>query len=299
MREPTGWQGLPITPANVLKLLVAKRWRTFRRVFQIPRKMKRSSNHRDGVRQNGHVESVRQLTLFPMPVLEPWQLLSTRKLRLDKETYSIISECYRMVYEAFLPGVKATPFITQVRELLEEKGITASSYALAALVRRARAIDANRFPDPRKRSVRSSSPGASKLQSPGGAVRMPQEAHNAFANIYRELLKMGHKRTSKGTGFFAVAALEMEKLSFTYSPKQLSGYAHYRRRIGDVNFPRLRGSHDIDRMQIAAVERLQALGVMATGFMHEILQPLQVILADAELQQNAIVEKGRPGVGKA
>jgi signal transduction histidine kinase len=182
--------------------------------------------------------------------------------------------------------MRATPFLTQVRELLEAAGITTSPQALADLVRRAKTVDATKFPDPRKRSVRSSSPGASKLQSPGGAVRMSQEAHNAFANVYKKLLKTGHKRNAKGTGFFAVAAREMERLKFNYTPKQLSGYAHYRRRIGDVNFPRLRGSHDIDRMQIAAVERLQALGVMATGLMHEILQPLQVILTDAELQQN-------------
>jgi signal transduction histidine kinase len=252
--------------------------------------MKHEQLCRNGDRRNGHAEGMRQLTLFHMPAMEPWQILSTEKLPLDKESYNTISECYRTVYDAFLPGVRATPFFTQVRELLEGAGITTSSHALADLVRRAKSIDADKFPDPRKRSVRSSSPGASKLQSPGGAVRMTQEAHNAFANIYRKLLKIGHKRTSKGTGFFAVAAMEMEKLHFTYTSTQLSTYAHYRRRIGDVNFPRLRGSHDIDRMQIAAVERLQALGVMATGLMHEILQPLQVILADAELQQRDLTE---------
>jgi histidine kinase len=44
-------------------------------------------------------------------------------------------------------------------------------------------------------------------------------------------------------------------------------------------------------MQIAAVEKMRALGVMATGLMHEILQPLQVIQSTAE-QQKKELEKG-------
>jgi signal transduction histidine kinase len=239
---------------------------------------------------NGHADPYRQLALFPLPSFEPWESLSTKKLPLTRERYATIVRCYNQVYESFLPGAKAIPFFTQVKELLAFAGIPVSSHALSDLVRRARSLDGPKFPDPRKRSVRSSSPGASKLQSPRGAVRMSQDAHSAFANIYRELLKKGHKRRSKGTGFFAEAAREMEKLNFSYNPRQLSTYAYYRRRIGDVNFPRLRGSHDIDRMQIAAIERLQALGVMATGLMHEILQPLQVILSDAELQKRDLQE---------
>ena len=45
-------------------------------------------------------------------------------------------------------------------------------------------------------------------------------------------------------------------------------------------------------MQVAAVDRMQSLGVMATGLMHETLQQLQVILTTAEHQKRE-VEKGR------
>ncbi len=115
---------------------------------------------------------------------------------------------------------------------------------------------------------------------------MSQEEHNAFAKIYRELLKSGYsKRKEKSRGFFAQASARMKDQGYSaFTEKQLNGYAQYRRRIGDVNFPRLRGSQEIERMQVAAIDRNQALGVMATGLMHEILQPLQVIQADAELQ---------------
>ena len=80
----------------------------------------------------------------------------------------------------------------------------------------------------------------------------------------------------------------MQKRGYEWTDTKLATYAHRRRQIGDVNFPRVQGSQDIERMQIAAVEKMRALGVMATGLMHEILQPLQVILSTAEHQQKEV-----------
>ena len=120
---------------------------------------------------------------------------------------------------------------------------------------------------------------------------MPPGDYNAFAKIYRDLLATRGTRREKGKGFFAQAAAKMRECGLDYSPTQLASIAHFRRRIGDVNFPRVKGSQDIERMQVARVERLRALGVMATGLMHEILQPLQVILSTAEHQKRQ-VEKG-------
>jgi C4-dicarboxylate-specific signal transduction histidine kinase len=80
----------------------------------------------------------------------------------------------------------------------------------------------------------------------------------------------------------------MQERGYNFSATKLASYAHFRRRIGDVNFPRVKGSQEIERMQIAAVERMRALGVMATGLMHEILQPLQVIQSTAEHQKKQI-----------
>jgi C4-dicarboxylate-specific signal transduction histidine kinase len=84
----------------------------------------------------------------------------------------------------------------------------------------------------------------------------------------------------------------MRERGFEWTEKRLAMYAHGRRQIGDVNFPRIKGSQDIERMQLAAGEKMRALGVMATGLMHETLQPLQVILSTAEHQKKE-VEKGR------
>jgi len=120
---------------------------------------------------------------------------------------------------------------------------------------------------------------------------MAMDAHNAFAEIYRDLLRTWRKSPEAGKGFFAQAAARMRECGYEYTNKQLAMYAHYRRTIGDVNFPRIRGSQDTERMQIAAVERMRALGVMATGLMHEILQPLQVIQSTAEHQRTEI-ERG-------
>ncbi len=114
---------------------------------------------------------------------------------------------------------------------------------------------------------------------------MSQEEHNAFAKVYRDLLKAGFPKRKKGKGFYAEAAIRLQDFGHHFNERQLNSYAQYRRRIGDVNFPRLRGSHETERMHVAAVDRIQALGVMASGLMHEILQPLQIIRADAELQK--------------
>jgi histidine kinase len=120
---------------------------------------------------------------------------------------------------------------------------------------------------------------------------MSMDERNAFAEVYRDLLRTWRKSREKGKGFFAQAAARMRERGYSCTATQLALYAHFRRRIGDVNFPRLMGSQDTERMQIATVERMRALGVMATGLMHEILQPLQVIQSTAEHQRTEI-ERG-------
>lgn len=236
----------------------------------------------------------RQIPLFPdIPLAEPWQLLSTKALPLDKNKYEAICECYREVFDAFLPGRGSQTFYAQVSEqLLGQENVTVKPRAIASLVSRARALGINSFPDPRTRAVPASSPKAAKLQNPAGLLSMPADEHNAFAKIYRDLRKTWRKTSKKGEGFFAQAAIRMRDLGFDRTEKHLAMYAHRRRQIGDVNFPRIKGSQDIERMQLVAGEKMRALGVMATGLMHETLQPLQVILTTAEHQKNE-VEKGR------
>lgn len=230
----------------------------------------------------------KQLTLFPIDPTEPWKLLSTEGLPLDEEKYRSIRECYHEVFNAFLPGRGSVPFFTQVSDRLRDEGMDIKPQLLARLVSRARGSAIEHFPDPRTRAVSSSSPEATKLQTPVGSVRMSPDEHNAFVEVYRSLLQTYRKKRKRGEGFFAQAAAKMKERGYNHTPTQLASYAHFRRRIGDVNFPRVRGSRDIERMQIAAVERMRALGVMATGLMHEILQPLQVIQSTAEHQKGEI-----------
>lgn len=233
----------------------------------------------------------KQLMLLPISHTEPWKSLNTEGLRLDKDTYEIICRCYRDVFDAFLPGRGSEPFYTQVSKQMASEGLTIKPRAIARLVSRAQELGIDRFPDPRTRAVPSSSPKAAKLQNPAGSLRMSQDEHNAFAEIYRTLVGTWRKTNKVGEGFFAQAATRMQKRGYDWTKERLAMYAHFRRRIGDVNFPRVRGSQDIERMQIAAVERMRALGVMATGLMHEILQPLQVIQSTAEHQKRE-TEKG-------
>ena len=233
----------------------------------------------------------KQLMLLPIFPTEPWKSLGTESLQLDKETYGKICRCYREVFDAYLPGQGSEPFYTQVSKQLASAGLTIKPRAIARLVSRAQEAGIDHFPDPRTRAVSSSSAKAAKLQNPAGSKRMPADAHNAFAEIYRTLLRTWRKKGKRDEGFFRQAAALMLERGHNFTEKQLSFYAHFRRRIGDVNFPRVKGSQDIERMQIAAVERMRALGVMATGLMHEILQPLQVIQSTAEHQKREI-EKG-------
>lgn len=236
----------------------------------------------------------RQLPLFADYLPDArWKQLSTKRLPLTEEKYAAIRKCYREVYESFLPGSASVPFYTQVSNRLLEEGVDIRPRSVARLVSDARAQGIEDFPDPGSRTVKASSVGATKLQNPAGSLRMSVDEHNAFAEVYRTLMRTWRKSKSKsaGKGFFAQAAAEMRDRGYSFTEKQLTTYAHYRRRIGDINFPRLRGSQDIERMQIAAVERNRALGVMATGLMHEILQPLQVIQSTAEHQRQEI-EKG-------
>jgi C4-dicarboxylate-specific signal transduction histidine kinase len=232
----------------------------------------------------------KQRTLFPIHPTDAWKLLSTDGLPLDKEKYETICRCYREIFDSFLPGRGrgSVPFYTQVSEQLKAEGLAIGPRALARLVSRAQKLGIDHFPDPRTRAVPSSSPKAMKLQSPVSSGRMSADEHNTFAEIYRSLLGTYRKKSKRGEGFFAQAAAKMQQRGYNYTEKQLALYAHFRRRIGDVNFPRVRGSQEIERMQIAAVERMRALGVMATGLMHEILQPLQVIQSTAEHQRKQI-----------
>ena len=218
-------------------------------------------------------------------------MLNAGGLRLDKGTYETICRCYREVFDAFLPGRRSEPFYTQVSKQLASERLTIKPRAIARLASHARELGIKSFPDPSTRAVSSSSPKAAKLQNPTGSLRMPADEHNAFAEIYRTLIRTWRKTKREGAGFFAQAAAAMQKRGYEWTDKQLAQYAHFRRQIGDVNFPRTRGSQDIERMQIAAVEKMRALGVMATGLMHEILQPLQVIESTAE-QQKKELEKG-------
>ncbi len=234
----------------------------------------------------------RQLTLFPIYPTEPWKRLSTKRLPLDEERYKAIRACYREIFESFLPGRGSVPFYTQVSEQLKAIDVAIRPEAIARLVSRAQKLGIKDFPEPQTRAVPSSSPKATKLQTPVGSLRMSPDEHNVFVEVYRSLLQTYRKKRKRGEGFFAQAAAKMQERGYNYTPTQLASYAHFRRRIGDVNFPRVRGSQDIERMQIAAVERMRALGVMATGLMHEILQPLQVIQSTAEHQKREIEKAG-------
>lgn len=235
----------------------------------------------------------KQLRLIPISSTEHWRSLSSDSLPLDKDIYEAICQCYREVFEAFLPGRGSKTFYAQVSEQLQaQKNVTIKPRAIARLVSRARELGIDSFPDPRTRAVPASSPKAAKLQNPAGSLRMPADEHNAFAKIYRELRKTWRKTSKQGEGFFAQAAIRMRERGYNWTEKQLAMYAHRRRQIGDVNFPRIKGSQDIERMQLAAGEKMRALGVMATGLMHETLQPLQVILSTAEHQKKE-VERGR------
>jgi len=217
---------------------------------------------RGGRVQEGHPVAAtrKQKTLFPIQPTEPWRILSSERLQLDKEKYDRIRECYRVVLESFLPGRVTVPFYKQVSERLKTAGLNIGSQTLARLVSRARDLGIDHFPDPRPRAVSSASPDAAKLQSPLGSVRMSMDAHNAFAEVYRDLLRTWRKSRQAGKRFFAQAAARMRERGHVYTDKQLALYAHLRRRIGDVNFPRVGGSRDIERMQIAAVERMRLLG---------------------------------------
>jgi C4-dicarboxylate-specific signal transduction histidine kinase len=232
----------------------------------------------------------RQTMLFPeISSAEPWKLLSTKSLRLHKDEYEALCQSYREIFDAFLPGRGSKTFYAQVSEQLQaQNNVTIKPRAIAHLVSHALKLGIDSFPDPRTRAVSASSPNAAKLQNPAGSLRMSADEHNAFAEIYRDLLKTWHKTSKQGEGFFAQAAIRMQKRGYEWTEKKLAMYAHRRRQIGDVNFPRVRGSQDIERMQITAVEKMRALGVMATGLMHEILQPLQVILSTAEHQQKEV-----------
>lgn len=227
-----------------------------------------------------------QLSLFPdESVGSEWATLDSKQLPLNPELYGAIKESYHEIFDSFLPGSQeGKPFYSQVAQALLERKISIQPRLISDLVRRARERGIEDFPDPRGRSVKPSSPKAGKLKSPSGAVTMSQEQHHAFASIYRTLLRGGHAKRKKGKGFFSMATERMSNLGHHFTDKQLSSYAHFRRRIGDINFPKIVGSHAIERMQILAVDRAQALGIMATGLMHEILQPLQNIRLDAELQ---------------
>ena len=230
----------------------------------------------------------RQLELFPRPIPANWELLRSDSLKLDEDAYRLLRQCYQEVYDSYLPGPNVTPFFTQVVQLLLERGLTTNRQQIIHLAKRARELGIDDFPDVRKRSIASSSPEATQLRGPGAPVRMSPEEYSAFAEVYRDLRRDGYPKRGKGRGFFSEAEARMRKKGFEFSRENLQNFAYYRRRLGDVNFPRLRGSHELDRMHVAAVDRIQALGVMATGLMHEILQPLQVILGEAELQKQDV-----------
>jgi signal transduction histidine kinase len=232
----------------------------------------------------------RQLVLFPRPVPANWERLRSDSLPLNQDEYLVLRQCYQDVYESYLPGPNVTPFYTQVADALREREFrfNVKPGHIIQLTKRARELGIDDFPDVRARSVSSSSPEATRLRGPGAPVRMSLEEYNAFAEVYRDLRREGYPKKGKGQGFFDEAVARMRDRGFAFSRQNLQSFASYRRRLGDVNFPRLRGSHELDRMHVAAVDRIQALGVMATGLMHEILQPLQIILGEAELQKRAV-----------
>ena len=233
----------------------------------------------------------RQLELFPRPVSANWELLHSHSLQLDEDGYRILCQCYQDVYESYLPGPNVKPFYTQVVELLRERGFNVKPGHVIQLARRARELGIDDFPDVRSTIgflVVARSSAAARTRAP---VRVSLEEYNAFAEVYRDLRREGYPKKGKGKGFFDEAVARMRHKGFVFSRQNLQSFASYRRRLGDVNFPRLRGSHELDRMHVAAVDRIQALGVMATGLMHEILQPLQIILGEAELQKRNVTKK--------
>ena len=142
---------------------------------------------------------------------EPWRLLSTKSLQLDKDKYGAICQCYREVFDAFLPGRGSKTFYAQVSEqLLAQRNVEIKPRTIAHLVSRALKLGIDSFPDPRTRAVPASSPKAAKLQNPAGSLRMSADEHNAFAEIYRDLLKTWHKTRKQGEGFFAQAPSDAE-----------------------------------------------------------------------------------------
>ena len=145
----------------------------------------------------------KQGVLFPIQPIEPWRILSSDRLPLKKETYEKIRECYRIIFDSFLPGRTTVPFYTQISEQLKVAGVNIGPRALARFVSRARRVGIDDFPDPSTRTVKASSLDAAKLQSPVGSVRMSMDAHNAFAEIYRNLLRTWRKSREAGKGFFA------------------------------------------------------------------------------------------------
>jgi signal transduction histidine kinase len=234
----------------------------------------------------------RQLELFPLPVPKNWQRLSTEAVELDEGKYLLIRQCYDEVYNSFLPGPGVTPFFTQVAQLLQARGMACDARQVIRLVKQARKEGIEDFPDVRRRSIPSSSSAARSLREPAAPVRMSPEEYSVFARVYRDLVREGYarKEKGKGTGFYAEAESRMRKQGFEYSRENLRNFASYRRRLGDINFPRLRGSQNLERLHVAAVDRIQALGVMATGLMHEILQPLQIIRGAADLEKHDLAE---------
>ena len=228
--------------------------------------------------------------MFPRPVPANWELLRSESLPLDEDRYRILRQCYQEVYESYLPGPNVTPFYTRVAELLREQGFGVKAGHVIQLTKRARELGIDDFPDVRNDRFPQRRPKQRGCADPA-PVRVSLEEYNAFAEVYRDLRREGYPKKGKGKGFFDEAVARMGKKGFTFSRQNLQMFASYRRRLGDVNFPRLRGSHELDRMHIAAVDRIQALGVMATGLMHEILQPLQIILGEAELQKRDVTRR--------
>lgn len=229
----------------------------------------------------------RQTSFLQEPIPSNWERLSSKDLLLNESQYGLIRDCYREVYETFLPGPNAKAFFTQVAELITYRGLKLTQRQVINLAKRAREFDIPDFPELRDRTVSSSSGAAKRLRPPAGP-RLSLKEHNAFARIYRDLQRERFPQKKKGGGFYEAAAQRMKAAGLEVDVVTLRNYASYRRRLGDVNFPRLRGSHEYDRMHVAALDRIQSLGVMATGLMHEILQPLQVILAAAELQKKEL-----------
>jgi signal transduction histidine kinase len=221
-------------------------------------------------------------------------LLSTHRLPLDEDKYRLIKACFAEIRASFLPGQDVKPFYRQIVDRLATYGVETTPTAVANLIREARELGLADFPRLQDRTMKASSEEAGRLHAASPPVRMSHEEYAGFAKIYRELFQAGyHKKKKGGRGFFAEAAERLAKDNALFTSQQLASYARYRRTIGDLNFPRLRGSSgELDRIHIAAVERMQALGVLATGLMHEIRQPLQVIRLDADLQLRELDSNG-------